>query len=168
MARWTLLALPYEIVIEIAGIIAMTSPHPMEDLYSLRGTYVSTVHAHGVHGARREEPHSARAGEIHEVVIDVYIKLLKAQEGLKKRPGETASLVAIMKRDGKKDEPIEANYPNRGTSQRPGLVQRVLAYLKHDMVAIFLNDLLIFHYQFFLCLAKCLLFNLIGVPSNKC
>ena len=88
-------------------------------------------------------------------VIDAYIKLLKAQEGLKKRPGgtvylETACLVAIMKRDGEKDETIEANYPNRGTSQRPGLVQRVLAYFKHDMVAIFLNDLLLFHYQFFM------------------
>ena len=75
-------------------------------------------------------------------VIDAYIKLLKAQEGLKKRPGgtvylETACLVAIMKRDGEKDETIEANYPNRGTSQRPGLVQRVLAYLKHDVVVIF-------------------------------
>jgi len=42
-----------------------------------------------------------------------------------------------MKRDGEKDETIEANYPNRGTSQRPGLVQRVLAYLKHDVVVIF-------------------------------
>jgi len=51
-----------------------------------------------------------------------------------------------MKRNEEKDETIEANYPNRGTSQHPGLVQRVLAYLKHDMVAIFLNDLLIFHY----------------------
>ena len=85
----------------------------------------------------------------------LYIKLLKAQEGLKKRPGgtvypETTCLVAIMKRDGEKDETIEANYPNRGTSQCPGLVQRVLAYLKHDMVAIFLNDLLVFHYQFFM------------------
>ena len=75
-------------------------------------------------------------------VIDAYIKLLKAQEGLKKRPGgivylETACLVAIIKRDGEKDETIEANYPNRGTSQRPGLVQRVLAYLKHDMEVIF-------------------------------
>ena len=55
-----------------------------------------------------------------------------------------------MKRDGEKDETIEANYPNRGTLQRPGLVQRVLAYLKHDVVAIFLNDLLAFHYQFFM------------------
>lgn len=72
-----------------------------------------------------------------------------------------------MKRDGEKDETIEANYPNRGTSQRPGLVQRVLAYLKHDMVAIFLNDLLVFHYQFFMP-KNCLLFDLIGVPSNKC
>ena len=75
-------------------------------------------------------------------VIDAYIKLLKAQEGLKKRPVgtvylENACLVAIMKWDGEKDETIEANYPNRGTSQRPGLVQRVLAYLKHDMVASF-------------------------------
>ena len=76
----------------------------MEDLCSLRGTYVSVVHpcmshitykfnlstctmrvslqlpdhAHGVHGARREEPRSARAGGINEVVIDAYIKLLKA------------------------------------------------------------------------------------------
>ena len=88
-------------------------------------------------------------------VIDAYIKLLKAQEGLKKRLGgtvylETAWLVTIMKRDGENDETIEANYPNRGTSQRPGLVQRVLAYLKHDMVAIFLNNLLVFHYQFFM------------------
>ena len=87
-------------------------------------------------------------------VIDAYIKLLKAQEGLKKWPWgtiylEPACLVAIMKQDVEKDETIEANYPNRGTSQCPGLVQRVLAYLKHDMVAIFLNDLLIFHYQFF-------------------
>ena len=72
-----------------------------------------------------------------------------------------------MKQDVEKDETIEANYPNRGTSQHFGLVQRVLAYLKHDMVAIFLNDLLVFHYQF-LSLAKCLLFDLIGVPSNKC
>ena len=105
-------------------------------------------------------------------IIDAYIKVLKALEGLKKRPGgtiylETACLVAIMKWDGEKDETIEANYPNHGTSQCPGLVQRVLAYLKHDMVAISLNDLLVFHYQF-LCLAKCLLFDLIGVPSNKC
>jgi len=88
-------------------------------------------------------------------VIDAYIKVLKALEGLKKRPGgtvylETACLVTIMKRDEEKDETIETNYPNRGTSQRPGLVQRVLAYLKHDMVAIFLNDLLVFHYQFFM------------------
>ena len=88
-------------------------------------------------------------------VIDAYIKLLKAQEGLKKRSGgtvylETTCLVAIMKLDGEKDETIEANYPNCGTSQRPGLVQRVLAYLKHDMVAIHLNDLLVFHYQFFM------------------
>ena len=88
-------------------------------------------------------------------VIDAYIDLLKAQEGLKKRPGrtiylETACLAAIMERDGEKDKTIEANYPNCGTSQRPGLVQRVLAYLKHDMVAIFLNDLLVFHYQFFM------------------
>ncbi|XP_066354055.1 ubiquitin-like-specific protease 1A [Miscanthus floridulus] len=77
-------------------------------------------------------------------VIDAYIKLLKAQEGLKKRPGgtvylETACLVAIMKRDGEKNETIEANYPNCGTSQRPGLVQRVLAYLKHDMVFLPIN-----------------------------
>ena len=75
-------------------------------------------------------------------IIDAYIKLLKVHESLIKRPGgtvylETACLVAIMKRDGEKDETIEANYPNRGTSQCPGLVQRVLAYLKHDMVAIF-------------------------------
>ena len=55
-----------------------------------------------------------------------------------------------MKWDGEKDETIEANYHNCGTSQRPGLVQRVLAYLKHDMVVIFLNDLLVFHYQFFM------------------
>ena len=66
----------------------------MEDLCSLRGMYVSAVHprmshitytfnlstctvrvslqlsdhAHGVHGARHEEPRSARAGGIHEVV----------------------------------------------------------------------------------------------------
>ena len=68
-------------------------------------------HAHGVHGARREEPRSARTGEVHEVVIDAYIKLLKAQEDLKKRLGgtvylETVCLVAIMKRDGEKDETI--------------------------------------------------------------
>ena len=61
-------------------------------------------------------------------VIDAYIKLLKAQEGLKKRPRgtiylETTCLVAIIKRDGEKDKTIEANYPNRGTSQHPGLVQ---------------------------------------------
>jgi len=54
-------------------------------------------------------------------VIDAYITLLKAQEGLKKRPGgtiylETTCLVAIMKQNGEKDETIEANYPNRGTS----------------------------------------------------
>ena len=88
-------------------------------------------------------------------VIDAYIKVLKALEGLKKKPWgtiylETACLVAIMKWDGEKDETIEANYPNSGTLQRPGLVQRVLVYLKHDMVAIFLNDLLVFHYQFFM------------------
>ena len=64
---------------------------------------------------------------------------------MKKRLGgtvylETACLVAIMKWDGEKDETIEANYLNRDTSHHPGLVQRVLAYLKHDMVAIFLND----------------------------
>jgi len=39
-----LLVLPYEIVIEIAGLVATTSPHSMEDLCSLRGTYVSAVH----------------------------------------------------------------------------------------------------------------------------
>ncbi|CAD6223963.1 unnamed protein product [Miscanthus lutarioriparius] len=77
-------------------------------------------------------------------VIDAYIKMLKAQEGLKKRPRgtvylETACLVAIMKRNKEKDETIEANYPNRGTSQRPGLVQRVLGYLKNDMVFIPIN-----------------------------
>jgi len=119
----------------------------MEDLCSLRGTYVSIVHprmsritytfnlstctvrvslqlpdhAHGVQGARCEDARSARAGGIHEVVTDTYIKLLKVQEGLKKRPGgtvylEIACLVAIMKRDGEKDETIEVNYPNRGTS----------------------------------------------------
>ena len=60
-------------------------------------------------------------------VIDAYIKLLKVQEGLKKSPGgtvylETTCLVAIMKRDGEKDKTIEANYPNRGTSQRSSLV----------------------------------------------
>ena len=54
-------------------------------------------------------------------VIDAYIKVLKALEGLKKRPGgtiylETTCLVAIMKWDGEKDETIEANYPNRATS----------------------------------------------------
>ena len=49
-------------------------------------------HAHGVHGARREEPRSARAGGIYEVVIDAYIKLLKARESLKKRPGGTIIL----------------------------------------------------------------------------
>ena len=96
--------LPYEIVIEIAGLVAATSPHPMEDLCSLSGTYVSAVHprmsritytfnlstcivrvslqlpdqAHAVHGARREELRSARAGGIHEVIIDAYINLLKA------------------------------------------------------------------------------------------
>ena len=43
-------------------------------------------------GVRREEPRSARAGGIHEVVIDAYIKLLNAQEGLKKRPGGTIIL----------------------------------------------------------------------------
>ena len=112
-------------------------------------------HAHGMHGARREESRSARVGGIHEVIIDAYIKLLKAQEGLKKRPGgtvylESACITAIMKRNWEKDETIESNYPNYGTSQRPSLVQRVLAYLKHDMVAIFLNHLLVFHYQFFM------------------
>ena len=55
-----------------------------------------------------------------------------------------------MKRDGEKDKTIEANYPNCGTSQRPDLVQRVLAYLKQDIVANFLNDLLVFHYQIFM------------------
>ena len=75
-------------------------------------------------------------------VIDAYIKVLKALEGLKKKPWgtiylETACLVAIMKQDGEKDKTIKAKYHNRGTSQRPGLVQRVLAYLKHNMVAIF-------------------------------
>ena len=44
------------------------------------------------------------------MVIDAYIKLLKAQEGLKKRPGgtvylETACLVAIIKWDGKRIRP---------------------------------------------------------------
>ncbi|XP_066399297.1 ubiquitin-like-specific protease 1A [Miscanthus floridulus] len=81
---------------------------------------------------------------LSDEVIDAYITLLKAQEGLKKRLGgavylETACLVAIMKLDGEKDETIEANYLNRGTSQRPGLVQRVLAYLKHDMVFLPIN-----------------------------
>ena len=42
-----------------------------------------------------------------------------------------------MKWDGEKDETIEANYPNRGTSQHPGLGQRMLAYLDQGMVAIF-------------------------------
>ena len=84
-------------------------------------------------------------------IIDAYIKLLKAHEGLIKRPGgtfylESACITATMKRDGEKDETIEANYPNRGTSQRPSLVQRVLAYLDHDMVAIFLNDVLFLDY----------------------
>ncbi|CAD6204797.1 unnamed protein product [Miscanthus lutarioriparius] len=36
--RRMLLGLPYEIVIEIAGLVAATSLHPMEDLCSLRGT----------------------------------------------------------------------------------------------------------------------------------
>ena len=71
-----------------------------------------------------------------------------------------------MKRDGEKDETIEANYPNHGISQRPGLVQRVLAYLKHDMVAFFKTIYWSFIINF-LCMAKCLLFDLIGVPSNK-
>ena len=44
VARRTLLALPYEIVIEIAELVATTSPHPMENLCSLHGTYVFTVH----------------------------------------------------------------------------------------------------------------------------
>jgi len=48
--------------------------------------------------------------------------------------------------DGENDETIEANYPNRGTSQRPRLGRRVLAYLDHDMVAIFLNDVLFLDY----------------------
>ena len=63
---------------------------------------------------------------------------------------KTVCLAAIMKRNGEKDETIESNYPNYGTSQRPSLVQRVLAYLNHDMVIIFLNDLLVFYYQFFM------------------
>ena len=42
--RRMLLGLPYEIVIEIAGLVAATSPQPMEDLCSLHGTYVSIVH----------------------------------------------------------------------------------------------------------------------------
>ena len=58
-----------------------------------------------------------------------------------------------MKRDGEKNEIIEANYPNRGTSQHPGLCWKVLAYLDHDMVAIFLNDILFFIIKF-LCLTK--------------
>jgi hypothetical protein len=85
-------------------------------------------------------------------VIDAYITLLKAQEGLKKRQGgtvylETACLTAVMKWDGEKKESIVDHYPKRGTSQRPGLVQRVLTYLDHDMVSIILNHLLVFHYQ---------------------
>ena len=50
---------------------------------------------------------------------------------------ESACITAFMKWDGEKDETIEANYPNRATSQCASLVQRVLAYFKHDMVAIF-------------------------------
>jgi hypothetical protein len=73
-------------------------------------------------------------------IIDAYIK--KAQQGLIKRPEgtiylESACITTLIKRDGEKDETIEANYPNRGTSQLPGLGRRVLAYLDHDKVAIF-------------------------------
>jgi hypothetical protein len=52
-------------------------------------------------------------------IIDAYIKI--AQDGLIKRPGgtlylESVCITALIKRDGEKDETIEVNYPNRGTS----------------------------------------------------
>ena len=85
----------------------------MEDLCSLRGTYVSAVHprmsritytfnlstctvrvslqlpdhAHGVHGARREEPRSARAGGIYEVVRPQPLPRPHQQTGCRRQPG---------------------------------------------------------------------------------
>jgi hypothetical protein len=42
--RRTLLALLDDMAVEIAGLVAVSSPHLMEDLCSLRATYMSTVH----------------------------------------------------------------------------------------------------------------------------
>ena len=46
-----------------------------------------------------------------------------------------AVLTGVMKWDGEKKETFEADYC--GTDQRPVLTNRVLSYLKHDMVTIF-------------------------------
>jgi hypothetical protein len=69
-------------------------------------------------------------------VIDAYVNLLKAQDGLKNRQGGTVYLeTACMKRVGENNETMDDIYPKRG--HRPALVQRVQTYLEHDMVVIF-------------------------------
>jgi hypothetical protein len=55
-------------------------------------------------------------------IIDAYIKLLKVHESLIKRSRgtiypESAYITATMKWDGEKDETMEADYRNCGTSQ---------------------------------------------------
>jgi hypothetical protein len=64
-------------------------------------------------------------------IVDACIKLLKVHDSLIKRPGgtvylESACIAATMKRDGKKDETIEANY--RGIEMERNLFMDLMTY----------------------------------------
>lgn len=69
-------------------------------------------------------------------VIDAYINLLKAQEGLKTRTGgtvflEQATITAFIKVQGQDNTSIEANCSN---SKLHWVTRRALDYLDYDMV----------------------------------
>lgn len=77
--------LPHDMLVEIAARVAATSPHPMEDICSLRATYALAIDRrrpnpaphrtddddmHACMHSRRTRPRFTRARVITEFVID--------------------------------------------------------------------------------------------------
>jgi len=81
---------------------------------------------------------------IYDEVISAYVFLMRTQEHMLKRSGGSAyledPLVSVfLKRDGDEEQTMENHYPNYEKREKTSLDERVLTYLKREMVSIPIN-----------------------------
>ena len=85
-------------------------------------------------------------------VISAYVFLMRTQEHMLKRSGGSTYLEdplasVFLKRDGDEEQTMENHYPNYEKREKTSLDERVLTYLKREMVPFYLYQHYLINFQ---------------------